>query len=459
MRTPRAAALWLWIPIGLSVATSDWPRTEFLWVGLVFTVVVFLAFFLFGRWMRPHLPYGHFFRWFWFWVVVSLAGVWTAAHHKSPHESAHLGGWFTGHGGLVASIAGATTRDYSLLSRTYSVAVVALNDAGTLAATMSDSEFMIWDISKESPLCMATRPGTGSYALEWVGDTVFMVEHLRHQSENKANLIRFPVAAIQEGDCGSLPAVEITGRVAHCADGHRFLVAQSDGQGIHVRPIQRNPMEVTTADGFDLEAAPLVTVPEPTSSATKWGFAPGCNWLFRWDWNQASFDAEVSGSTMAGQRIRVASGSAGEAFSMFARHDRYIGISQVAFSADGTVVGAIAKGEIAIHDLGTGKTVNRSDFIRDEALYGVHPKLRFAPDGTVVATSARSSRINADPGVIAILAPGTLETLHELTGHGDSIRDIDLSKDGRMLVTGSRDQTARVWRLPNHGGPLAEESR
>jgi WD40 repeat protein len=42
----------------------------------------------------------------------------------------------------------------------------------------------------------------------------------------------------------------------------------------------------------------------------------------------------------------------------------------------------------------------------------------------------------------------TGKELHRFEGHTDEVYDVAFSADGRFLVSGSKDKTARVWRVP-----------
>jgi len=113
---------------------------------------------------------------------------------------------------------------------------------------------------------------------------------------------------------------------------------------------------------------------------------------------------------------------------------------------------------VTTYNLSTREAKSREGIIANEASF-VFPKVRVAPDGAMVVISGRPSYINADPGVIAVLEPGSLETRYELSGHGDSILDLAFSNDGRRLITGSRDQTARVWTLPTKDSKSEEGNK
>ncbi len=66
--------------------------------------------------------------------------------------------------------------------------------------------------------------------------------------------------------------------------------------------------------------------------------------------------------------------------------------------------------------------------------------LRFSPNATRLAIANTSGR-----GNIAIVATGTGQTIATLAGHSKRIVDLASSPDGKLIVTGSLDGTARIW--------------
>lgn len=54
-------------------------------------------------------------------------------------------------------------------------------------------------------------------------------------------------------------------------------------------------------------------------------------------------------------------------------------------------------------------------------------------------------------GTLRIWDPGEGKLLQTLTGHEGSIDALGVSPDGKLLVTGGRDKTVRVWVIGRHG--------
>jgi WD40 repeat protein len=69
-------------------------------------------------------------------------------------------------------------------------------------------------------------------------------------------------------------------------------------------------------------------------------------------------------------------------------------------------------------------------------------RLAFSPDGALLATLARGSKV----ATLWDLRRG--EKLADLRGHTENARDIAFSPDGRHLLTGSKDGTICFWDVP-----------
>ncbi|MGZ4407707.1 MAG: WD40 repeat domain-containing protein [Gaiellaceae bacterium] len=100
-------------------------------------------------------------------------------------------------------------------------------------------------------------------------------------------------------------------------------------------------------------------------------------------------------------------------------------------------------------------------FLNQEQSRGAVPALprsgidvaAFSPDGRFVVTGS-------DRGVIQFRDGSTGRLLHSVRAQHGAITTLSFDRDGGLLVTGSDDMTARVWRVPSGapvGRPLHEE--
>jgi len=68
-------------------------------------------------------------------------------------------------------------------------------------------------------------------------------------------------------------------------------------------------------------------------------------------------------------------------------------------------------------------------------------RVRFSPNGNLLATA--SGDANSSSAKVWNTATGT--EVFSLVGHTERVRGLDFSPDGRMIATGSRDGTIRIW--------------
>jgi len=108
------------------------------------------------------------------------------------------------------------------------------------------------------------------------------------------------------------------------------------------------------------------------------------------------------------------------------------------YSPDGTSIAISGAGVVTVWETGTWKNYAT---IRD----GRYGRIAFSSDGKTLATvPCRRAPGHGDyDGKIHDAATGRL--LHRLRGHADDVDCLAFTPDGKKLVTGSWDQTAKVW--------------
>lgn len=128
-------------------------------------------------------------------------------------------------------------------------------------------------------------------------------------------------------------------------------------------------------------------------------------------------------------------------------------VAALAFSATGHEITVIRQNtDVEVWAIRRQQVV-RSGSIAGDALpsYAISPDTtRIAHGGTTRAgmfTTGLPVIGQADPHIYVLNAV-TLAPLLELHGHGATVTDLAFGQDGRWLVSGSRDMTVRLWRLP-----------
>lgn len=85
-----------------------------------------------------------------------------------------------------------------------------------------------------------------------------------------------------------------------------------------------------------------------------------------------------------------------------------------------------------------GSVIHR--ITRDDTTGYSHLSLTFTPDGSAVISGGSN-------GILTSYNPDTAEKIRDFVGHTDTVWGVAVSPDSRHLVSGSNDQTVRLWEV------------
>jgi WD40 repeat protein len=114
-------------------------------------------------------------------------------------------------------------------------------------------------------------------------------------------------------------------------------------------------------------------------------------------------------------------------------------VNSAAFSPDGKCVVTASDDEtVRLWEFSTGRSLAE---IRTDQ--GAVQRVIFSPDGGMIASSGRGS--DAHVWISPMSPPSSTDLV--LRGHTYPLSSIGFSPDGKLVVTGSWDGTARVWKV------------
>lgn len=411
-----------WLALGIGAATG-WVRTApLLPAGIASVVVTAIAMGVVARVRRGAGAFA------WAIPAAILVGAWSSTTHRVPREVARLGGWFTGHGNFVSDITGTLTHDFSLIANPTRPDRLALSPGGRFAASASFREGpYVWDVGEERRVLDLSDQDAS-----WFGFTPDAPRFVTvgaggmrvYDTETWALLAERPAPGAPAGSAAShWPPLG----VAHGAEPRVRLV------------LRHNDVLANLVEVLDLPAGTKRELPFSRGSHIIALSADGTRLL-------------SAGAAHLG-RLEIYDIDAGRSLdASFAPH----GTSTpppLALSADGRH-GALLHGATlwiyAAEDAEPGRAVKALPPDELSSLtYFDPPLLAFAPGGRRVAiATSRFGGINASPAAIHIIDLVEGRLVETARGHLDRVAALAWDATGRFLVTGSRDQTVRIWAAP-----------
>jgi hypothetical protein len=126
--------------------------------------------------------------------------------------------------------------------------------------------------------------------------------------------------------------------------------------------------------------------------------------------------------------------------------------TSVAFSGNEKLVAAGREdGTIHVWDTATGREVamllTPSKTVSSYTSFGQIDTISFSQDGTTIVGAGADSSGDKRTYPVWVWSVATKQIVSTLSGHSDIVIASDISRDGRLAVTGSWDRTAVIWDL------------
>jgi WD40 repeat protein len=199
--------------------------------------------------------------------------------------------------------------------------------------------------------------------------------------------------------------------------GASLFVIRGDG-AVHT-------FDLTT--GNEKAVAKLLAAPE--SDGAEWSLAPNC----------ITSDGRF---VVAGRvSLRLFSMADGTQLREFIGHSQ--GVASLALTADNSYLASSSyDGTARVWEVATGRLIQA---LRpgDRVL-----SVAFAAGPQRIVTAGTDNRPGGQDNVATLWDVASAKKLGTFIGHADAIQCLDVSADGRWLVAGSGDKTARTWALP-----------
>ncbi len=317
-------------------------------------------------------------------------------------------------------------------------------DGQTLATTGSDGEIKFWDVSRH----------TEAGAIH--GDAMSQ-DTLRFSPDGKSIAVSRSDATLRIYDVGTRTLRDVlrghtdAEGLAFSPDGSRLVSASNE---VRVWDLMKQPGALVL-DGHKDWAWQLAFSPNgrTIASASKDGTArlwnvadgrelatlPHGEWV---NWVTFSPDGVRLATADDDKLVRLWNPSTGEKVATLTGHSA---VAECAtFSPDGRLLASGSKtGEIKLWDAASGNELSTLSSPNHHLIWS----LAFSPDGRyLVAAEGGVESLAIETGhLLTVWDVSSRQLLKTLVGHGSDVRAIAFSPDGKLLASGSFDNTIKLW--------------
>jgi WD40 repeat protein/tRNA A-37 threonylcarbamoyl transferase component Bud32 len=171
---------------------------------------------------------------------------------------------------------------------------------------------------------------------------------------------------------------------------------------------------------WDLRGARRLVTYSPQSAVSSIAFSPGGDRFVTGSWDNAARVWDVASGTA---KLKVGTGV----------HRGFV--NAAAFSPDGTRLATASDDRVVVWDAASGEKLVEAEGRLDRIT-----AIDYSPDGKQLLIVGDGK----EDSVLALDAD-SLETLRSYRGHTQAVLCGKYSRDGRWIITGSDDNTARIW--------------
>ena len=335
---------------------------------------------------------------------------------------------------------------FALKGHTHYVNGIAFSPDGRLLVSVSDDQTIkVWDLAARREQRTIKGFGTEAYGVAVSPDGKSLATSHGDSTirtwDLESGKAKWSVPG--GGSTGAPIAFSLDGQSLAVGSFHVYLLDAATGQ-------ERRRIEVggsVNALAFSPDGQKIMTGGRD-AALRLWDVAAGRE-LSRWAWHSlqvASVRFVGDGKTLAigaGDRsIRLWGTATGQQPRLLKRHEAGILAGAPQISPDGRLLASDdGQGGLIIGDAATGNVLHK--------LAGVVPSGKtvvatFSPDAKVLASYCWSMGF-CRPAELKLWDVATGRRLHDLAGHGETIKAVVFSPDSRLLLSYSYDNTARLW--------------